>query len=61
MLNFLEINNTCVACDACRSICPEDAIISNGKEFAIDQWSCTLCLLCLEVCPVDCIKLIETD
>lgn len=59
MLNFLEINNTCIACDSCRVICPEDAVISNGKEYAIDGWSCTLCHLCVEVCPVDCIKLVE--
>ncbi len=56
MVKNLEINNTCISCDACRIICPENAVLSDGKDFAIDQWSCTLCHLCVKICPVECIK-----
>ncbi|MEX0799508.1 MAG: 4Fe-4S binding protein [Bacteriovoracaceae bacterium] len=56
MIKKLEINNTCISCDSCRLICPENAIVTDGKEYAIDPWSCTRCHMCVEVCPVDCIK-----
>jgi len=56
----LEIINTCISCDACRTICPEVAIVTDGEKFAIDSWSCTLCGFCIEICPVDCIKLISS-
>lgn len=55
----LEITAVCVACDNCKIICPESAIVTNGKEYFIEDWSCTKCHLCIEVCPVDCIKLID--
>lgn len=56
MLKNLEINNTCISCDSCRTICPENSIITDGKNYAIDTWSCITCGLCLEVCPSDSIK-----
>lgn len=52
----LEISSICVSCDDCRLICPENAVISDGKLYSVDPWSCTLCGLCIEVCPVECIK-----
>lgn len=52
----LEISPICVSCDSCRLVCPEKAVITNGQEYFIDNWSCTFCGLCIEVCPVDCIK-----
>lgn len=56
MLEVLEINNICIACDSCKQVCPEGSIITNGKIYAIDTWSCTQCELCIHACPVDCIK-----
>ncbi len=53
---ILEISSICIACDNCKMVCPENAVISNGAEYLIDTWSCTICGLCIEVCPVDCIK-----
>jgi Pyruvate/2-oxoacid:ferredoxin oxidoreductase delta subunit len=61
MTEIFQISKTCISCDSCRLICPENSIITNGREYAIDSWSCTLCGICTEVCPVDCIKLIEND
>lgn len=61
MLEKLEINNTCISCDSCLQSCPEDAVISNGVDYAIDPWSCTLCGICIELCPPSSIKKIKTQ
>ncbi len=61
MKPVLEINNTCISCDNCRLICPENAVLKNADEYKIESWSCTLCQLCVEVCPIDCIKVSEFD
>lgn len=61
MLEKFEINNTCILCDSCRVICPGNSIFTDGKEFAIDPWSCTQCGLCIEICPSDSIKIIPTE
>lgn len=55
----LEITNRCISCDNCNLICPEDAIITDGTTYKVDQWACIFCNLCIEACPVDCIKLEE--
>lgn len=55
----LEVTSICISCDSCHLICPENAVITDGKDYFIDHWSCTLCGLCIEVCPVDCIKEIK--
>jgi len=57
----LEIIGTCVACDNCRLICPENAIISDGEKYRIDEWSCTMCNYCVELCPAQSIKLVEEE
>lgn len=61
MLEKLEINNTCVSCDSCYILCPEKAVYTNGKEYVIDNWSCTVCGICIEACPSDSIKIIATE
>lgn len=58
MLEKFEINNTCTSCDACRVICPEGSIITDGKEYTIDPWSCTKCSLCVEICSANSIKVL---
>ncbi len=58
-MKHLEITSVCIACDNCRAVCPENAVITNGKEYYIENWSCTLCGLCQEVCPIDCIKIVS--
>ncbi len=54
----LEISPLCIMCDSCKLICPENAVITDGKTYFVDQWSCTMCHLCIEICPVDCIKIV---
>ena len=52
----LEIQHTCIKCDSCAIICPEQAVHFDGNDFSIDPFACTLCQICIQVCPVDCIK-----
>lgn len=53
----LKISETCSACDACLSECPNDAITA-GKRYSIDPDKCTECVghydtpECVEMCPV---------
>jgi ferredoxin len=57
----LSINGECTACDACKPVCPNEAI-SVGAIYVIDPFKCTECVgaedepQCQLVCPVtDCI------
>lgn len=54
----LTINADCTACDACKPVCPNEAI-SAGEPYVIDALRCTECVgaedepQCRLVCPVD--------
>jgi len=56
----LMITDECIACGACISECPNEAI-SEGEPYVINADLCTECVgffdspQCQEVCPVDCI------
>jgi ferredoxin len=55
----LKINDDCTACDACRPVCPNEAIAAGSPAYAIDPFKCTECVgaedepQCRLVCPVD--------
>ena len=57
----LIITDECIACDACREECPNEAIEEGDPIYEIYQDNCTECVghyedpACVEVCPVDCI------
>ncbi|RDU57588.1 YfhL family 4Fe-4S dicluster ferredoxin [Helicobacter sp. MIT 99-5507] len=57
----LMINDECIACDACREECPNEAIDENDPIYLIDPDKCTECVgyydepACISVCPVDAI------
>ncbi len=57
----LMINEECIACDACREECPNEAIEEGDPNYTIDPERCTECVgfydepACLSVCPVDAI------
>ena len=58
----LLINDTCTACDACKPVCPNEAIAAGNPIYVIDPFKCTECVgaedepQCRLVCPVtDCI------
>lgn len=58
----LLIKEDCIACDACREECPNEAIEDGDPIYIIDPDRCTECVgeeydepACIGVCPVDCI------
>ena len=54
------IKDKCIACGACRDICPMQVITitSNGRRYAqIDDRGCIRCYCCHETCPQDAIEL----
>jgi ferredoxin len=57
----LMITDECIACDACRPECPNDAISEGDPVYVINPDLCTECVgfydepQCVAVCPVDCI------
>ncbi|WP_456451658.1 YfhL family 4Fe-4S dicluster ferredoxin [Hydrogenimonas sp.] len=57
----LMITDDCIACDACRDECPNEAIEEGDPIYIIDPDRCTECVghydepACIAVCPVDCI------
>ncbi len=54
-----EINDDCIGCAGCESVCPNSAIYQDGEKFAIDKAKCTECKpffaesQCSLVCPVE--------
>lgn len=57
----LIITDDCTCCDACVSVCPNDAISAGDPIYVIDWTKCTECVgaedepQCRLVCPADCI------
>ena len=57
----LLINDNCTACDACKPVCPNEAISVGDPFYVIDALRCTECVgaedepQCKLVCPADCI------
>lgn len=57
----LKILDTCVNCDVCEPVCPNQAIAMGAEIYEIAPNLCTECVghhdtpQCVEVCPVECI------
>jgi len=47
-----KINDSCVACGACASACPVEAISEGEGKYVIDADTCIDCGACAEACPV---------
>lgn len=47
------INDNCIACGACESECPVEAISAGDSKYIIDADTCIDCGACAGVCPVD--------
>jgi len=53
------ITDECIACGACETECPNEAISEGDTQFVIDPAKCTECVgahdssQCASVCPVD--------
>jgi ferredoxin len=54
-----KITEECIACAACETECPNEAITEGEEIFIIDPNKCTECVghydtqQCADVCPVD--------
>ncbi|UCC77897.1 MAG: YfhL family 4Fe-4S dicluster ferredoxin [Anaerolineales bacterium] len=54
-----KITEDCIACAACETECPNEAISEGDEIFIIDPDKCTECVghfdtqQCADVCPVD--------
>ena len=57
----LLINDDCTSCDACKPVCPNEAISEGSPIYVIEASKCTECVgahdepQCVTVCPADCI------
>ena len=55
----LRINDSCINCDACVSVCPSQGISEGDVRYVIDQDACSECVgffsqpQCADVCPMD--------
>ncbi len=49
------VDNTCVNCGACESICPMGAISEQDGKRVIDEDICVDCYACEMQCPVSAI------
>jgi ferredoxin len=55
----LLINETCIACDACESVCPNQAITAGTPIYVINPDKCSECVgaedepQCRLVCPAE--------
>ena len=47
-----KISDDCIACGACASGCPTEAISEGDGKFVIDADTCIECGACADVCPV---------
>ncbi|RDU71631.1 4Fe-4S dicluster domain-containing protein [Helicobacter aurati] len=58
---MLFINRNCIACDACKEVCPTQAIYVADPIYIIKQERCIMCKgyssypECITVCPMDAI------
>lgn len=58
----LIILEDCTNCDACKPVCPNEAISEGPEIYVIDAFRCTECVgaedepQCIPVCPADCIE-----
>ena len=46
------INDECIACGACASDCPVDAISEGDGKYVIEGDTCISCGACAGTCPV---------
>ena len=62
----LKILDTCVNCDVCEPVCPNQAITAGAVIYEIAPARCTECVghydtpQCVDVCPVECI-IVDAD
>ncbi|MDG1073550.1 MAG: YfhL family 4Fe-4S dicluster ferredoxin [Methylophilaceae bacterium] len=59
----LMITDSCINCDVCEPVCPNEAIFQGQEIYEIQPDLCTECVghfdapQCVAICPIDCIPL----
>ncbi|OGS07675.1 MAG: NADH dehydrogenase [Elusimicrobia bacterium RIFOXYA12_FULL_51_18] len=57
LVKFEVMENKCIKCGRCLSVCPAGAVVWQKKEYAgIDKGKCIKCKACINICPVMAIK-----
>ena len=46
-----RITRQCTSCDACRLVCPENAVFVALEGYGIDAQRCNGCGMCAALCP----------
>ena len=49
------IDDNCIMCGTCQTVCPTDAISAGDPKYVIDPDVCIDCGSCAQVCPSDAI------
>ena len=49
------VNNNCVKCGTCASVCPVSAFHVSDEQYVVDPDTCIDCGACAAGCPVDAI------
>jgi len=50
------ITDACIACGACESECPVEAISEGDSKYVIDADACIDCGSCVDTCPNEAIE-----
>lgn len=50
--HFVHVNQDCIACGKCASVCPMKVFaVQEDRATVVDELACTHCSLCQKVCP----------
>ncbi|MFC1482682.1 4Fe-4S dicluster domain-containing protein [Candidatus Margulisiibacteriota bacterium] len=47
------IEEDCIDCDLCVTVCPTNAISKKGKKYILDKKKCIYCPICITLCPTN--------
>ena len=50
------ITNSCIGCNKCVEVCPQNCIISDSIPYVIEQNHCLHCGNCFRVCPIEAVE-----
>ena len=54
--SLFYINDDCINCEKCISVCPQKCIVYENNQLTISQEHCLHCGNCCNICPVKAIE-----